>query len=91
MDTDYPGDPLTPGVASTKDAKRLALSDAKTITKIPVIPLSYADARAAPRRHRRPRCRREMDWYVANYVPHWPRSGARPLEDDLQLGHKNYL
>ncbi len=44
MDTDYPGDPLTPGVASTKDAKRLALSDAKTITKIPVIPLSYADA-----------------------------------------------
>ena len=44
MDTDYPGDPLTPGVASTKDAKRLALADAKTITKIPVIPLSYADA-----------------------------------------------
>jgi N-acetylated-alpha-linked acidic dipeptidase len=44
MDTDYPGDPLTPGVGATKDAKRLALKDAKTITKIPVVPISYADA-----------------------------------------------
>jgi len=44
MDTDYPGDPLTPGVGSTKDAKRLAIKDAKTITKIPVMPISYADA-----------------------------------------------
>lgn len=40
----YPGDPLTPGVGATKGAKRLALSDAKTITKIPVLPISYGDA-----------------------------------------------
>ncbi len=40
----YPGDPLTPGVGSTPDAKRLALKDAKTILKIPVLPISYADA-----------------------------------------------
>jgi N-acetylated-alpha-linked acidic dipeptidase len=40
----YPGDPLTPGVGATKDAKRLPLSEAQTITKIPVLPLSYADA-----------------------------------------------
>jgi N-acetylated-alpha-linked acidic dipeptidase len=44
MDTDYPGDPLTPGVGATADAKRLAIKDAKTITKIPVQPISYADA-----------------------------------------------
>src|SRR5271168_3369467 len=44
MDTDYPGDPLTPGVGATADAKRLAIKDAKTITKIPVLPVSYADA-----------------------------------------------
>ena len=44
MDTDYPGDPLTPGVGATADAKRLQLKDAKTITKIPVLPISYADA-----------------------------------------------
>src|ERR1700693_84615 len=40
----YPGDPLTPGVGGTKDAKRLELKDAKTLTKIPVLPISYADA-----------------------------------------------
>ena len=40
----YPGDPLTPGVGATKDAKRLPLSEAATITKIPVLPISYGDA-----------------------------------------------
>jgi N-acetylated-alpha-linked acidic dipeptidase len=40
----YPGDPLTPGVGATKDAKRLALADAQTITRIPVLPISYGDA-----------------------------------------------
>jgi len=40
----YPGDPLTPGVGATKDAKRLPLSEAVTLTKIPVMPISYGDA-----------------------------------------------
>jgi N-acetylated-alpha-linked acidic dipeptidase len=40
----YPGDPLTPGVGATKTAKRLAVSEAPTITKIPVLPISYGDA-----------------------------------------------
>ena len=44
MDTDYPGDPLTPGVGATAEAKRLAIKEAKTITKIPVLPISYSDA-----------------------------------------------
>lgn len=39
-----PGDPLTPNVGSTPDAKRLAIKDAITIMKIPVIPISYEDA-----------------------------------------------
>jgi N-acetylated-alpha-linked acidic dipeptidase len=39
-----PGDPLTPGVGATADAKRLPLAEAKSITKIPVLPLSYGDA-----------------------------------------------
>jgi N-acetylated-alpha-linked acidic dipeptidase len=42
--TMYPGDPLTPGIGATKDAKRLAIADAKTILKIPVLPISYGDA-----------------------------------------------
>jgi N-acetylated-alpha-linked acidic dipeptidase len=40
----FPGDPLTPGVGSVKGAKRLALKDAPTLTKIPVMPISYGDA-----------------------------------------------
>ncbi len=40
----YPGDPLTPGVGATARAKRLAMKDAVTILKIPVMPISYADA-----------------------------------------------
>src|SRR3954468_11582912 len=40
----YPGDPLTPGVGATASAKRLALSEVKTLTKIPVLPISYGDA-----------------------------------------------
>jgi len=44
MDTDYPGDPLTPGIGAVAGAKRLDIKDAKTITKIPVLPISYGDA-----------------------------------------------
>ena len=40
----YPGDPLTPGIAATSDAKRLQIPDAPTIMKIPTIPISYSDA-----------------------------------------------
>jgi N-acetylated-alpha-linked acidic dipeptidase len=40
----YPGDPLTPGVGAIKDAKRLKIEEAATITKIPVLPISYGDA-----------------------------------------------
>jgi N-acetylated-alpha-linked acidic dipeptidase len=40
----YPGDPLTPGVGATAEAKRLPLDQAVTLTKIPVMPISYADA-----------------------------------------------
>ena len=40
----YPGDPLTPGVGATASATRLPLDQVKTLTKIPVLPISYADA-----------------------------------------------
>jgi N-acetylated-alpha-linked acidic dipeptidase len=40
----YSGDPLTPGVGATPDAKRLPLDAVKSLMKIPVIPISYADA-----------------------------------------------
>ncbi|MGE0639725.1 MAG: transferrin receptor-like dimerization domain-containing protein [Thermoanaerobaculia bacterium] len=40
----YSGDPLTPGIAATADAPRLPLAEAKVLTKIPVLPISYGDA-----------------------------------------------
>src|SRR5262249_55342257 len=40
----YPGDPLTPNVGAVAGAKRLDIKDAKTLTKIPVLPISYSDA-----------------------------------------------
>jgi N-acetylated-alpha-linked acidic dipeptidase len=40
----YPGDPLTPDIGATPGAKRLDIKDATTLTKIPVLPISYADA-----------------------------------------------
>ena len=40
----YTGDPLTPGIAATKDAKRLDIKDCPVLTKIPVLPISYGDA-----------------------------------------------
>ena len=39
-----PGDPLTPGVGATADSKRLSVKEAKSIAKIPVLPISYGDA-----------------------------------------------
>ncbi|MDQ2856355.1 MAG: M28 family peptidase, partial [Acidobacteriota bacterium] len=40
----FPGDPLTPGVGATAGAKRLDIKNAPTLTKIPVLPISYSDA-----------------------------------------------
>lgn len=40
----YVGDPLTPGWPSVKGAKKLDRSEAKSILKIPVLPISYGDA-----------------------------------------------
>src|SRR6185295_454173 len=40
----YPGDPLTPGVGAVADATRMPIEACKTLTKIPVLPISYDDA-----------------------------------------------
>jgi N-acetylated-alpha-linked acidic dipeptidase len=39
-----PGDPLTPGYVASPEHKRLSVQEAKSITKIPVLPISYGDA-----------------------------------------------
>jgi N-acetylated-alpha-linked acidic dipeptidase len=40
----YAGDPLTPGVAAVPGATRVPIKDAATLTRIPVLPISYGDA-----------------------------------------------
>ena len=87
----YSGDPLTPGVGATAGAKRLAIEDARTLAKIPVLPISYADAepllaalggrRGAAFVARRP----------CSHISR--RSGARPgaYEGDLRLATQIHL
>jgi N-acetylated-alpha-linked acidic dipeptidase len=41
----YPGDPLTPNYGSTQEAKRIDRKDAPNLLKIPVLPISYSDAK----------------------------------------------
>ena len=45
-----PGDPLTPGWASTPSAKRLTPSESRILPKIPMVPLSATDASEILRR-----------------------------------------
>jgi N-acetylated-alpha-linked acidic dipeptidase len=40
----HTGDPLTPGVGATRDARRLDRAQAATLAKIPVLPISWGDA-----------------------------------------------
>jgi N-acetylated-alpha-linked acidic dipeptidase len=40
----YSGDPLTPGKPAVPGTTRLAVKDADVLTKIPTLPISYADA-----------------------------------------------
>jgi N-acetylated-alpha-linked acidic dipeptidase len=40
----YPGDPLTPGVGATADAKRLPIKGNPVLETIPDLPISYGDA-----------------------------------------------
>ena len=81
----YPGDPLTPGVGATKDAKRLKISEAPTILKIPVLPISYADAqvflaalggRVAPP---------DMARRAADHLSRRARPGGRPSGRQVRL------
>ena len=40
----HPGDPLSPGFGAMTDHPRLDISEAKTLVKIPVLPISHGDA-----------------------------------------------
>jgi N-acetylated-alpha-linked acidic dipeptidase len=71
----YPGDPLTPGWASERGAKRLSLQEAKTVMKIPVMPISYADAQPILHQLKGPLVPR--DWRGA--LPFTYHAGSGPV------------
>ncbi|HWQ02884.1 MAG TPA: M28 family metallopeptidase, partial [Candidatus Nitrosotenuis sp.] len=55
----YSGDPLTPGVAATEKAKRLDPAEARSLPRIPVMPINYRDAHEILSRLEGPRVPRE--------------------------------
>jgi N-acetylated-alpha-linked acidic dipeptidase len=82
----YPGDPLTPGVGATKDAKRLALKDAPTLTKIPVMPISYSDALPLLRALNGPMA--PEDWRGALPIPYHLGPGPATVHLKLEFDWK---
>lgn len=82
----YPGDPLTPGVGATKDAKRLAIKDAPTLTKIPVMPISYSDAMPLLRALAGPMA--PEDWRGALPLPYHLGPGPATVHFKLEFDWK---
>src|SRR6266704_353062 len=78
----FMGDPLTPGIGATPDAKRVAIKDAQTLTKIPVLPISYADAQPLLE---------AMTGAVADYVSHRTGAGESAFKGGFELGHQTAL
>jgi N-acetylated-alpha-linked acidic dipeptidase len=77
----HPGDPLTPGVGATANAKRLDRGQAATLTKIPVLPISYSDALPLLRAMGGPIA--PPDWRGALPIPY--HLGAGPARVHLKL------
>lgn len=80
----YPGDPTTPGVASTVDlpaSKRVPPEKAASMPKIPTTPLSYADARPILENLAGPETPR--DWQGA--LPFTYHVGAGPVKVKVHL------
>ena len=71
----YAGDPLTPGVGATRPARELRPEDAKTLTKIPVLPISYADAQPLLAALGGPVAPREWRGALPDHLPRRPRPG----------------
>ena len=84
----YPGDPLTPGVGATKDAKRLAVREAPTLTKIPVLPISYGDAQPLLAALTRTSSASAVARRPSDHLSLRPRRRARAPQGQVRLGLK---
>ena len=87
-DTNFPGDPLTPGVPATKDAKRLAVEGLSHhyqntgathfLSRCAAVPGCFGRAGRSGRLAR----------WLADYVPRGARSFQGPSADVFQLGYQ---
>ena len=84
----YSGDPLTPGAPAIPGTTRLAITDAPTLTKIPVLPISYGDAQPLLDRDARTRGAGGLARRIADHLSAGARSHAGAPEGLVQLGHE---
>ncbi len=87
----YPGDPLTPGVGAVPDAKRLPISEAKTLTKIPVLPMSYGDAQPLLAALKGPVAPEAWRGGAAHHVSRRTGPGQGSHAREIQLGYQAAL
>ncbi|HXW17852.1 MAG TPA: M28 family metallopeptidase [Candidatus Acidoferrales bacterium] len=76
----YPGDPLTPGFASTFPAKHLAPADAASLPRIPTIPINSQDAAAILSRLDGPKVPRDWQGGLAMTYHAGPGPGVAHLK-----------
>ena len=87
----FPGDPLTPGVGPTTGAKRLDVKSAPTLTKIPVLPISYGDALPLLKALGGPIAPRAVARRAPRHLSHRPRPRDGSSQARIQLGHQTRL
>jgi N-acetylated-alpha-linked acidic dipeptidase len=85
-DFEVPGDPLTPGWASTEGARRIPESESKILPKIPMVPLSGADALEILKRLRGPRAPKH--WQGGLPVEYRAGDGSAKVRLDLEMENK---
>ena len=81
-----PGDPLTPGWASVEGARRIAPSESQVLPKIPMVPLSAADAGEILRRLAGPAVSR--NWQGALPFPYHVGDASTQLHLRLQMDER---
>ncbi len=79
----YPGDVLTPGEPAIKGTRRLEIAAAPTITKIPVLPISYRDAEPLLRALGGEVV--PLPWRVAYHLSHRPGTRSGEAQARLRL------
>ena len=82
----YPGDPLSPGWASEPGSKRLTREEAKTLLKIPVLPISWADALPLLRATGRAGGAGVLARRASAYLPRRSRSGHGASRKSISTG-----